>query len=133
MYTVMPATLASCGCRRRITPVASRLRALFGTMLMRSRPLLSVVLTPSTPMNEDTLSTAGSFSSTWARACCRCAMAAKDTDCGASVMPWMSPVSWGGKKPLGMKTYRITVRIRVPIATSSVMRWRSSTQVSERP
>src|SRR5436190_367082 len=111
MYTVMPSTPARGGCRRRITPAASRLRALFGTMLMRSRPLLSVVLTPSTPMNEETLSTAGSCSSTRASASCRCAMAAKDTDCGASVMPWMRPVSWGGKKPLGVRTYRTTARV----------------------
>ena len=34
-------------------------------------------------------------------ACWRSAMAANDTDLGASVMPWMTPVSCTGKKPLG--------------------------------
>ena len=35
----------------------------------------------------------------------RRAMSAYDTDCGASVMAWMRPVSCTGKKPLGMNTY----------------------------
>ena len=65
------------------------------------RPLLSVALVPSTPMNEDRLATAGSSRMTSARACWRCAMAAKEMDCGASEMPWITPVSCTGKKPLG--------------------------------
>ena len=32
----------------------------------------------------------------------RSAMAAKETDCGASEMPWMTPVSCTGKNPFGM-------------------------------
>ncbi len=68
------------------------------------RPLLSVVLVPSTPMKEDRLSTSGSFRIAAASACWRSAMAAKETDCGASVIAWISPVSCTGKKPLGMTT-----------------------------
>ena len=66
------------------------------------RPLLSVLLMPSIPMNDDRLSTAG-FSRTTSASCCwRFAMAAKDTDCGASEIPRMTPVSCDGKKPFGI-------------------------------
>ncbi len=65
------------------------------------RPLLSVVLVPSTPMNDDRLSTAGSFRITSASFCCRSAMAGNEIDCDASEMPWITPVSCTGKKPLG--------------------------------
>ena len=39
-----------------------------------------------------------------AKACWRSAIALKEMSCGASEMAWISPVSWAGKKPLGMKT-----------------------------
>ena len=66
------------------------------------RPLLSVELVPSTPMNDDRLSTAGILAgSRAASACWRSAIAANETLCGASEMPWITPVSWTGKKPLG--------------------------------
>ena len=68
---------------------------------MRMRPLLRVVFVPSTPMNEDRLSTAGSFRITFASACWRAAMATNETDCGASEIPKMTPVSCTGKKPFG--------------------------------
>ena len=66
------------------------------------RPLLTVVLVPSTPMNDERLSTAGSFRITSASACCRSAIDSNDTVCGASEMPRITPVSWTGKKPLGI-------------------------------
>ena len=66
------------------------------------RPLLMVVLVPSTPMNEDRLSTAGSWRITRASACCRSLMAANDTVGDDSEMPRMAPVSCAGKKPLGI-------------------------------
>ncbi len=44
------------------------------------RPLLSVVLVPSTPMKDDRLSTAGSSRMTLASACWRSAMAGKEID-----------------------------------------------------
>ena len=47
-------------------------------------------------------------------------------------MPWIAPVSWTGKKPLGIATYSAMVSASVAIATSSVAPWRSSTQVSMR-
>ena len=68
------------------------------------RPLLSVVLVPSTPMNDDRLATAGSSRITSASACCRSAIAANETICGASEMPRITPVSCTGKKPLGTTT-----------------------------
>ena len=71
---------------------------------MRIRPLFRVVLVPSTPMKVERLSTAGSFRITRARACCRSAMALKEIDWGASEIPWMAPVSWVGKNPLGTTT-----------------------------
>ena len=73
-----------------------------GIRLIWIRPLLTVVLSPSMPMNEERLSTAGSLRITRARACWRSAMAVKDTVWGASEMPRMTPVSWTGKNPLGM-------------------------------
>ena len=41
---------------------------------------------------------------TCASACCRSAMAANDTVCGASEMPRITPVSCTGKKPFGTTT-----------------------------
>ncbi len=48
---------------------------------------LSVALTPSTPMKDERLATAGSSSTACASACWRSAMAAKEIDCGASDTP----------------------------------------------
>ena len=70
MNSVMPATLASSGCKRRITSLALILRSSSGFRLIWMRPLFSVVLVPSMPMNEDRLSTAGSFRIILASACC---------------------------------------------------------------
>ena len=50
-------------------------------------PLFSVVLVPSTPINEEMLSTAGSSRITLARACCRSAIAGNEIACAASDMP----------------------------------------------
>ncbi len=72
--------------------------------LISRRPLLSVGLVPSTPMKEVRLSTAGSFRTSAASACWRSAIVPKETDCGAWAMPWITPVSCTGKKPLGMNT-----------------------------
>src|SRR5580700_7490779 len=58
MNNVMPDIWASLGCRRVITAVALILRVSSGFRLIRMRPLLSVVLVPSTPMKDDRLSTA---------------------------------------------------------------------------
>ena len=76
--------------------------ALFsGLRLIWMRPLLSVVLVPSIPMNDDRLSTAGSFRITVASACCRCAMPSNEIVLRRSEMPRITPVSCTGKKPLG--------------------------------
>jgi hypothetical protein len=72
-----------------------------GLRLIDMRPLLSVVLVPSAPMNDERLSTAGSARMTLASSCCFSAMAWNDGR-GACEMPWMTPVSCTGKKPLGM-------------------------------
>ena len=52
---------------------------------MSIRPLLSVVLVPSTPINEERLVTAGSARILAASACWRSAIAENEIDCGASV------------------------------------------------
>ncbi len=57
-------------------------RSASGFRLMSTRPLLRVVLVPSTPMKVERLSTAGSCRITRARACCRSAMAGNEIDCG---------------------------------------------------
>ena len=68
------------------------------------RPLFGVVLMPSTPMNDESPATSGSFRMTRARACCRSAMAAKEIVPGASETPRITPVSCTGKKPFGTTT-----------------------------
>ena len=77
------------------------------------RPLLGVVLVPSTPMNDDRLATSLSFRIAAASACCRCDMAANEILSGASEMPMITPVSCTGKKPLGTMMYRKMVATRV--------------------
>ena len=47
-------------------------------------------------------------------------MASNDTEGEASEIPWMRPVSWTGKKPFGITTYKNTVRTSVAAATTSV-------------
>ena len=69
IYRVMPGTFASSGCRRRMMSEAWILRTESGFRLISMRPLLRVTLLPSTPMNDDRLSTAGSRSTTLASAC----------------------------------------------------------------
>ena len=97
----MPGTFASSGWSRRITSEACVRRTDSGLRLISIRPLFSVAFVPSTPMKDDRLSTAGSCRITFASACWRSAMAANDAVCGASEMPWMTPVSCTGKKPFG--------------------------------
>ncbi|MCY1443929.1 hypothetical protein D9M71_603720 [compost metagenome] len=60
-------------------------------------------------------------------------MAAKEIDCGASEMPWMTPVSCTGKKPLGTTMYSNTVSAKVPMATIKVSGWCLSTHCNLRP
>ena len=64
----MPATPASSGPRRRITSLALASRSASGLRLISMRPLLRVVLLPSTPMKDDSPATAGSCSTTSATA-----------------------------------------------------------------
>ena len=77
-------------------------RSSTGLRLISMRPLLSVVLVPSTPMKDDRLTDVrvlehrGGQRLPGARA-----MAPKEIDCGASVIAWMRPVSWTGKNPSG--------------------------------
>jgi hypothetical protein len=66
---VAPGTLSSSACRRRITSGARARRSDSGFRLISMRPVLSVEFTPSTPMNDDRLSTAGSRNTTRASAC----------------------------------------------------------------
>ncbi len=102
MKRVMPATCSNAGCRRRITSLAEPSRWLSGFRLISTRPLLSVVLVPSMPMNDDRLSTAGSFRITPVSDRCSRDISANDTVCAASETPWITPVSWIGKKPFGI-------------------------------
>jgi len=128
MKSWMPSTPARVGWSRRMTSVALTPRWASGFRLMRIRPLLTVTLVPSTPMNDDRLSTAGSFRITAARACCRAAIAGNEIVCDASEMPWIVPVSCTGKNPFGTTTYSITVSPRVATATARVAGWWPSTQ-----
>ena len=98
----MPRTPAISLLMRRMMSLALRLRSLRGLRLISKRPLLSVVLVPSTPIKDDRLTTSGSFRMASASACWRSAIAAKETEEGASLMPWIRPVSWTGKNPFGI-------------------------------
>ncbi|KWV86428.1 hypothetical protein PFLmoz3_03861 [Pseudomonas fluorescens] len=69
----------------------------------------------------------------FASSCWRWLMAAKEIDCGASEIPWITPVSCTGKKPLGTTRYSTTVSPRVAIATSNVSGWCLSTHCNLRP
>ncbi len=84
--------------------LAVALRSSRGFRLISRRPALSVALVPSTPMKDDRLTTSGSFRMAAAKACCRSAIAANDTEGEASEMAWISPVSWTGKNPFGIAT-----------------------------
>lgn len=84
------------------------------------RPVFSVVLVPSTPINEEMEATAGSLSKCSASACWRSAMAAKEMDWSASVVAAIVPVSCSGKKPLGTTKYSSTVTTSVAMNTSQV-------------
>ena len=52
-------------------------------------------------MNDERLSTAGSFRMMALSCCCLWAIRGNEMDSVASEMPWMMPVSCTGKKPLG--------------------------------
>ena len=69
------------------------------------RPELSVTFEPSTPMNEDRLSTSGSVRIALASVLLHGrAILSNEIACEACVTPWMTPVSWIGKNPLGIFT-----------------------------
>ncbi len=106
MNSVMPGTTASVGWSRRMTSLADASRRAIGFRLMSTRPLFIVVLVPSTPMNDDRLSTAGSRRMMCASCSCSRAISGNDTACADSEIPWITPVSWIGKNPFGMTTYR---------------------------
>src|SRR2546427_4139087 len=63
-----------------MTSATSAPRSDLGFRLMKTRRLLSVVLTPSTPMKEETLSTAGSCRIARASDCWRSAIAARSEE-----------------------------------------------------
>ena len=84
-------------------------------------------------MNEDRLTTSGSDRIARASACWCADIAASEVSSAATEMPWITPVSWTGKKPLGISTASATVAATVSSATPSVSgRWRSTTS-SARP
>ena len=97
----MPSIRATRSLRCAIT-VLTLGRVPWGFNAINSRPELSVMFCPSTPMNVETLSTAGSSRIACASSRLLSLIATKDTDCGPSEMPWMSPVSCSGKKPFGI-------------------------------
>ncbi len=99
---------------------------------MYIRPLFAVCPAVPAPMAETTEATAGSCCTTLFAACCNAAIWVKDVSCAASVMPMMMPVSWVGKKPLGMITYSTTVSATVAMNTISVMNWNRSATSSVR-
>ena len=68
---------------------------------MNMRPLLTVELPEAAPMNDPSVSTAGSASTTLATLFCSADIASKEMSCAASVIPIINPVSCCGKNPFG--------------------------------
>ena len=132
----MPATLGSLVLqppddrRLRVTLRSSR-----GFRLISMRPVFSVGLVPSTPMNDDRLSTVGVLAGSTSRERLLALghRARTRSICGASEMPWIRPVSCTGKKPFGIDDVEQHGQHQRATATSSVSGWWSSTQSSARP
>ena len=99
------------------------MRSLRDLRVMLRRPLLEVGLVPSAPMNEATVRTSGSCSTTSARARCRSAMRVNEASGAPSVTPLIRPVSCCGKKPLGTMKARRKVKSSVATVTASVTGW----------
>ena len=86
---------------------ALRSRSPSGFRLMEIRPLFSVVLVPSAPMNEERLSTAGIFENDVKKRCCFCVMAANEiTFFGAWEFLQSHTCILRGKYLSGMTMYR---------------------------
>ena len=62
------------------------------------------MLLPSTPMNEDRLTTSGSSRIARAKSCWCDDIAASEVSSAATEMPWITPVSCTGNSPLGIIT-----------------------------
>ena len=129
----MPLTWSLSRVRRSTTTGSAASRWSLGTNCKVMRPVLRLVLVPSTPMNEVRLCTAGSRSNTSARACWRCAMASNEVDWVASVMTCKLPVSCKGKKPLGTHRYKATVLAKLKPNSAHTRPGLSSTRPRLRP
>ena len=75
------------------------------------------MFTPSTPMIDEMLRTAGSSINVCTSACCRSPIAVNEILCGALVMTEIAPVSCTGKKPFGTTQASNAVRTTVAVAT----------------
>ena len=128
----MPASCRVSCCSRRMIAVASSRRWSRGRSEISIRPLFSVALVPSTPMNDDRSTTSRSRRIASASACCLPAIAPNEMSWAAYEMPWIRPVSCTGKKPFGISTYCTQVSPSVSRAMASVSVWCSSTQPSPR-
>ena len=65
--------------------------------------------------------------------CWRSVIAANEVSCGASVMAWIAPLSWIGKKPLGTTRYKPAVSAIVPSITAIAAVSRCKTWSSSSP
>ena len=99
---------------------------------MKNRPLLEGLAPPPLPMLEPKAATSGSRSTIAPSACCRRIISCGETSCAASDRPMIRPVSWIGKKPLGISTNITKVSAMVAMNTASVIRWWRSTTSSVR-
>ena len=100
--TSMPSTAGVLVRRRAITCWAVSVRWSKGFRVTQMRPLLPVWPPSPAPMLEERAATAGSLATTSAMAIWRRAISAKETSWPALVVPIRTPLSWLGKKPLGI-------------------------------
>ena len=107
---------------------AEAVRSSRGLSTMVKPPVLAGFGLSVLPVCEPIAWTSGSRRMIAPSSCCSRIISWGETSCEASETPEMSPVSWIGKKPLGLSMYITTVSAMVAKNTASVSRWwRSAT------
>ena len=119
-----PLTLAICGRNRSIICVAESVRCSRGFNAMKKRAVFAVCalpLPPVLPVCDANPAISGSRSKTVPKSRCRRIISSGETSCAASASPPIIPVSWIGKKPLGISMARTMVSAKVVKNTASVI------------
>jgi hypothetical protein len=103
-----------------------------GLSTMKKRPVLAVWAPPVLPVKEPKPAISGSCSRTSPNSRMMRIICSGAVSCAASAKPEIRPVSWIGKKPLGIVTVITAVNAMVAKKTHRVMNWWRSTTSSVR-